>query len=172
MISHLSLVNQKLGFARAILSSIELGVNGGGKQALLRQAQCEAALIHLYNAYHFYLRELAESNGVKHPATVSSLKTLIEALAELEKHPNEAAELENLSAKTGSWLNRMRAGYESIYKSPPTAPKQKSFRSDNLINVVDVALEPDEKPDFDSLKSWLDEFTALILRQRQTSAEY
>lgn len=175
MNSHLSLVNQKLGFATAILAQISNTPNRvTGKQALLHRALCESILLHLYSAYHFYLRELAENNRIGEPESVTSLNVLMTILDQREKHPSEVAELKNLADQPRTWLGQLLTYYTKVFQSPPRQKEKKAFGSDNLIALVEL---PQDEPDLkelgpDLLSFWINEFKALIARQRETGAEY
>ena len=177
MHSHLSLVNQKLGFATVTLSPLEnLTEMEAGKLSLVQKATCESVLLHLYTAFHFYLRELAESNGIKNPETIDSLQALVTALNQLERQPSEVIELQDLAAYQGGWLNSFLRQYEGVFKSPPKETEKKSFGTENFIELVDLTEQQEESLDkalnIGSLKYWLNEFKSLVLRQRETGAEY
>lgn len=177
MHSHLSLVNQKLGFATATLSLLEnLTEIDEGKLSLIQKATCESALLHLYTAFHFYLRELGESNGIKNPAIIDSLPALVTALNQLERHPSEVIELQDLAAYQGGWLNTFLEQYEKVFKSPPKKTEKKSFGAENFIELVDLTEQQEESLEkalnIGSLKCWLNEFKSLVLRQRETGAEH
>lgn len=170
MISHLSLVNQKLSFAKALLSTIDSPTSN---HKVLNKAQCEAVLLHLYSAYHFYLRELAESNGIKNPGAINSLATLVQLLSAQGKQPFEVSELEELSSNKETWLNKLLTCHSNIYQSPSQVSAHKSTYADNLITLVDVTPEPENiQLDQSSLESWIKEFYSLVIRQRSTGAEY
>jgi hypothetical protein len=173
MNTHLSLVNQKLGFATAILAQIK-STSNIGKHKLLHQALCESILLHLYSAYLFYLRELAENNKVDNVGTISSLKTLTTLLGQIERHPSEVAELVNLTEQPNTWLSKLLSHYMEVFQSPLKPKEKKAFDSDNFIAIVDLSRrEPDLKElDPDLLSYWVSEFKLLIVRQRETGAEY
>lgn len=173
MNTHLSLVNQKLGFATAILAQINSTPNIG-KHKLLHQALCESTLLHLYSAYLFYLRELAENNKVDNAGSVSSLKVLASLLDQMEKHPSEVAELVSLTEQPSTWLSELLMHYMAVFQSPLKPKEKKAFDPDNFIVIVDLSRrEPDLKElDPDLLGYWVNEFKILIVRQRETGAEY
>lgn len=177
MHTHLSLVNQKMGFATAILAVVDdiSAEVATSKQKLRQQATCESVLLHLYTAFHFYLRELAENNGIKNPENISSLQTLVTALDQLGKQPSEVIELQDLVVRDSSWLNMLLQQHEHIFKSPPKKIEKKAFGTESMIELVDLT-RIDESPNTELgpalLKAWIAEFKALILRQRETGAEY
>ncbi|PUA29836.1 MAG: hypothetical protein B0W54_04580 [Cellvibrio sp. 79] len=177
MRSHLSLVNQKVSFASATLSLLENATEiGGGNSSLVQKALCESVLLHLYTAFHFYLRELADNNGIKNPAAIDSLPALVAGLNQLGKSPSEVVELQDLVAYQRGWLNSFLMQYERIFKSPAKKVEKKSFGTENFIELIDLTEQQEELLDMalniSSLQHWLNEFKSLVLRQRETGAEY
>lgn len=171
MANHLSLVNQKLNFARVMLAQFEPDRDLSDHSPLV-SAQCEAVLLHLYTAYHFYLRELADVNGVKSAALITSLDELSEVLQGSGRQPTEIAELRGLVSERSSWLSRMIASHAQIFQSPKPKTQMKNT-SNNLIVVVDLNREEEQAlPNHQTLQSWLQEFILIVLRHRETSAEY
>ncbi len=172
MSNHLSLVNQKFGFATAALSLSD--DFSDSNQQFQRQALYEASLLHLYTAFHFYLRELAENNGVKNLEAISSLKQLYSSLHELGRCPSEVVELQELEAQEGSWLRDFLQYHLQIFKSPSKKVEKKAFGAENFIELVDLSLIESAHKALNSelLINWIGEFKALVLRQRQTGAEY
>jgi hypothetical protein len=172
---HLSLVNQKLAFATAMLSIADgFSVEPARKQKLQLQACYEAVLLHTFSAFHFYLRELAENNRVKNPDAIDSLRTLIEALKQLDKSPSEVNELDVLANQSGSWLSSLLLQHAMIFQSPAKQPEKKSFGNDSLIEIIDLGQQHTHSVELNSalLNEWIDAFKTLILRQRETGAEY
>lgn len=176
MATHLSLVNQKLGFATSMLSLADTPLEGvQSNHNLLQQAIYEATLLHLYTAFHFYLRELAERNGIKSPESINSLEALNIALRQLAKDPSEVAELTALTGEQGGWLGELLRTHTQIFNSPSRQIEKKSFSSDHLIALVDLTQkESNEAKELtsDLLRFWMLHFKALILRHRETGAEY
>ncbi len=174
MRTHLSLVNQKLGFASTLLllaADSELISVG----SLRCRAIQESILLHLYTAFHFYQRELAELNGIKMPELIGSMDSLVNGLNQLGKQPSEVLELQSICAEKGSWLNQLLNHYKLIFISPPKAVEKKAFVQEGMIELVDVsqdAIEVNAELDLKILAEWLNEFKALILRHRETGAEY
>lgn len=176
MHSHIALVNQKIGFAAALLSLSEALMDTvSNKQKQQQQALYEAAALHLYTAFHFYLRELAENNNVKKPEAITSITALVDALDQLGKSPSEVAELKRLIEHPESWLSKLLKYRDAVFKSPIKKIEKKAFETEKFIELID--LTQDEKLisiELDSilLTCWLDEFKTLVLRQRETGAEY
>lgn len=174
MRTHLSLVNQKLGFASAMLllasdsETIPIG-------SLRFRAIQESILLHLYTAFHFYQRELAEANGIKMPELIDSLDSLVNALNQLGKQPSEVLELQSLCSQEGSWLSQLLNHHKLLFISPPKTVEKKAFVQEGMIELVELSLgacEVNAELDIKILAEWVKEFKALILRQRETGAEY
>lgn len=170
-ITHLSLVNQKLAYAKATLS-LATDDNLGRLQ---QQALVDACVFHLVSAYRFYLRELGENYRVKNLMAINDSKQLMIALSALDKAPSEATELVTLEAEAQSWLAQLLAYFESLQQSPTVMKEAKAFVSDELIQAVDITnapTEPSPPPTANDLTAALDNFRQLVQRQRETSAEY
>lgn len=166
----LTRVNQKLAQARVLLSDVV-------DEALIpihRSAIMEAVAFHLVSAYQHYLRELTETYGLKHAIGVRTELDLIKAFEAATKHPAEADELLALRSDTNSWLAQLQSYYDSLWQLPKQATSQADAGSnDNLINMVNLDTVVDQQPvSLESIKRWHGEFVALVVRQRETSAEF
>lgn len=173
-ISHLSIVNQKLVYAGTLLG-LATAINPSSTPERLKlQALVDSALLHLGLAYVFYLRELGENYRLKHLSSINRAEQLAVALAAANKSPSEAQELILLEQDSQSWLNAVLAAYDSLQRSPEPEKVQKAFPVDGLISVVDVsdAVEQSSPVSANHLAIWLSEFRALVVRQRDTSAEF
>lgn len=175
-ISHLSLVNQKLAYAGAVialLSTPDANLQTGHK--LKQQALGDAAAFHLAIAVHFYLRELAERYHIKHLSAIHTVQDLAAVLQQADRVSSESSELILLAETNGAWLNQLTQYYDHIFKSPEKPKEKKAFGNENLIELVELAAF-DDIPSLQItpalLTSWLDNLRALIIRQRETSAEY
>lgn len=159
----LTRVNQKLAQAKALLQQDESNLTEVHRQSLI-----EATGFHLLCAYQHYLRELAETYGLKNAASITSTVDLCKALDTAGKHPAEAEELRAL--KDGqSWLTDLHSFYDSLWRTPK--PTVTQSQDDGLINLVDVD-SAQLNPDLDLLTQWHGNFVALVKRQRETSAEF
>lgn len=170
MPSHLSLVNQKLNFAASL---VELLRKSSGHR-MHQLALTESCVHHLYMAMHFYLRELGENNGLD-AQHIDSLEALVQALGQRGKKPSEVAELERLASEPNSWTSHLLACYRQLFVSPQLPRTQKAAADENLITIVDVSAQSASstpEPDVELLESWISEFKALVVRQRETGAEY
>lgn len=160
----LTRVNQKLGQAKLLLS-------GASEETLTpvhRNSLMEATAFHLICAYQHYIREIAETYGLKHAINLQNESDLFKAFEAAKKHPAEAEELVALRQDAHSWLTRLQIYYDSLWQVPKTANLQSS---EELISLVDVdkVVAP---VDLDSLRVWHSEFVTLVMRQRETSAEF
>jgi hypothetical protein len=174
-ITHLSLVNQKLVYANTLIAMATAhGEPASTTQRLELQALIDSAVLHLALAYGFYLRELGENYRIKGLVHINQAKQLAAALADANKSPSEAQELVDLEQEPQSWLSLMLAANTALHRSPEPLKPQKAFPSDGLISTLDVSDTPDSLPAVDPavLAVWLVEFRTLVLRQRETSAEY
>lgn len=170
MPSHLSLVNQKLNFAASL---VELLRKSAGHR-VQRLALAESLVHQLYMALHFYQRELGENNALD-AQKIDSLEDLVHALALREKTPSEVAELQNLASEPDSWLSTLLARYRQLFISPLKPQVHKAAADENLIAVIDISTQsssPSPEPDIELLESWISQFKALVVRQRETGAEY
>ena len=164
MAANLSLtrVNHKIAQARQLLQ----GVDADSLKPIQRGAIIEAAAFHMVCAYQHYLREIAETYGLKGASAIADEPELIAAFASAHKHPAEAEELLSLQGDASSWLARLQAYYQSLWSQPKPA---KTPADENFISLVEVEVE---LVDVATLQHWLEEFVYLIQRQRETSAEF
>ena len=174
-ITHISLVNQRLVYAGTLMT---LAANQGEltttSQRLERRALEDSVLMQLELAYRFYLRELGENYRLKQLNQISGATGLVSALIAANKSPSEAQELLDLEQSPDSWLAQLLAAANSLSRSPEPQKPAKAFVDANTIALVDVTGQesPDQPLSLDGLGFWLAEFRSLILRQRETSAEY
>ena len=158
----LTRVNQKIAQARQLLEGLD--------EDLLRPIQrasiTEAGAFHLVCAYQHYLREIAETYGLKGASSIADESHLFAAFASAHKHPAEAEELALLKSDTSSWLAQLHGYYQSLWCQPKPAKNQ---ADENFINLVEVEIEA---VTITTLRQWLDELVHLVKRQRETSAEF
>jgi hypothetical protein len=168
-ISHLSLVNQKLAHAGAIISLLN---ESQSRQKLERQALFDAAVFHLQLGLHFYLRELADYHRIKNLSKIDSVQGLLLAMHEADRVSSEASELASLSEVGDSWLSQLSGAYAQLFKSPEKAKEKKAFGHEGLIELREVDENAPIVFSPEHLDSWLNSFKALVIRQRNTCAEY
>lgn len=161
----LTRVNQKLIQAKLLLE----GVNEELLTPVHRNALVEGAAFHLICAYQHYLRELAENYGLKNIINLRNEQDLIGAFDAAKKYAVEARELADLRKDSGSWLYQLHAYYDSLWRAPVRAEPRDS---ENLINLVDTDEGAIRTVDIETVSSWQGDFTALVMRQRETSAEF
>lgn len=174
-ISHLALVNQKLLHAVTLLglaTEVESPSSISGR--LKMRALVDSVVLQMGLAYVFYLRELGETYRIKNLEQIHQASQLATALANANKSPSEAEELISLEQEPQSWLHQLRASYAAMQRSPEPEKVHKAFPVDGLISLVDIsdAAEPLPPVAADQAAAWLSEFRALVLRQRDTSAEF
>ena len=161
----LTRVNQKLMQAKQLLQVVDLeSLTPTHLNALL-----EGAAFHLICAYHHYLREIAETYGLKNIVVLRSEDDLIAAFDVANKYPAEAEELVALRKDASSWLVQLQAYYDSLWRLPVV---KETHDDDNLINLIAMDSADNIDVNLSGIQAWLREFTALILRQRETSAEF
>lgn len=175
-ISHLSLVNQKLAYASAVVALLNSS-NYAPKirSRLQQQALGDAVVFHMATALHFYLRELADHHHIKNLSAIHSVQDLAAILQQADRASSESSELLSLVQTRGTWLNQLTLYYNQLSKSPEKPKEKKAFGHENLIELVELT-DAEELPALhltpELLTAWLDSFRALVIRQRETSAEY
>jgi hypothetical protein len=92
---------------------------------------------------------------------------LIATFEAAKKYPAEAEELVTLRKDASSWLVQLQAYYDLLWRLPVV---KETHDDNNLINLI--AMDSADKVDLSVIQAWLREFTALVLRQRETSAEF
>lgn len=174
--NHLQLVNQKLAFADSIIASLmSASGNFANTEKLKQQALADAAVFHLATALHFYVRELAEAHRVSNIQRITSIRDLAIALDKTDKVSSEVSELVEMEGLTDSWLNRLTYYYDQLFRSPEKVREKKAFGRENMIDAIELA--GNDGPvavelTAEVLVCWLTSFRSLIVRHRETSAEY
>ena len=161
----LTRVNQKLMQAKQLLQVVDVN----SLTPIHLNALLEGAAFHLMCAYQHYLREIAETYGLKNVVSLRSEDDLIGAFEAAEKYPAEAEELLALRKDAKSWLLQLQGYYDSLWRLPVVNEKRDS---DNLISLVNMDSVDLIEVDLGVIQGWQRDFTALVLRQRETSAEF
>ncbi len=161
----LTRVNQKLMQAKQLLQVVDVN----SLTPVHLNALLEAAAFHLMCAYQHYLREIAETYGLKNVVVVRSEDDLIGAFEAAKKYPSDAEELATLRKDANAWLVQLQRYYDSLWRLPVVSENRDS---DNLISLVDIDSVDAIDVDLAVIQGWQREFTALVLRQRETSAEF
>lgn len=178
-ISNFSLVNQKLAFAKTLCalvreSLVSSSINHSGLH-LREHALLSSSVFQLSLAFHFYLREVADRNYLKSSGVISSLDELALSLAQSDKHPSEIVELQELADQQGSWLGQLLSHINESRQSPRKEKEKKSFQQDNLILAVDITAVEEVQSfplTLELVESWLEAFRSMVMRQRDTGAEF
>ena len=160
----LTRVNQKLAQAKLLMSDVDEET----LKPIHRNSLLEATAFHLTCAYQHYIREIAETYGLKHAIGLQNESDLIKAFEAAKKHPAEADELVLLRLDANSWLAQLQRYYDSLWQVPQLATPQ---AAEELISLVDVD-KIVAAVTVESVRQWHAEFVALVLRQRETSAEF
>jgi hypothetical protein len=172
-------VNQKLAQAMVMLERVKQAT-ANASEALWVNAARESIAFHLMCAYQHYLREIAETYFIKHPGSITTEADLVLAFQAAKKHPAEVNELLALRQAPDSWLHQLHVYYESLWRvsapanltSLPTGSPKTSL-PENLIELVNVEQEvKNEQVEVGVMFTWHQAFVALVMRQRQTSAEF
>jgi hypothetical protein len=159
----LTRVNQKLAQTKLLIADVD----DETLKPIHRNSLLEATAFHLVCAYQHYLRELAETYGLKHAVSFQTESDLIKAFEAAKKHPAEAEELAALRLDASSWLVQLQTYYDSLWQAPRLVNPQ----SDELISLVDLD-KMNTPVTIESVRQWHLELVALVLRQRETSAEF
>lgn len=159
-------VNQRLAQARALLPALS---RAEIESPLLFTALRDACVFQLYCGFYHYLREICQYYAVKPLDAVDSLAT---ARHLLEQHGKVSAELEELwqLQQQGEWLAALIAAYDNCW----TLPEPPSARGAVRIEVVDLDATQSSLPVLTAatLAGVVEQFTAIIERQRETTSEY
>ncbi len=158
-------VNQKLMQAKQLLQVVDVS----SLTSVHLNALLEGAAFHLICAYQHYLREIAETYGLKNVVALRSESDLIGAFEAAKKYPAEAEELVALRKDEKSWLVQLQTYYDSLWRLPVV---NENRDSDNLISLVNMDSVDLIDVDLRVIQGWQCDFTALVLRQRETSAEF
>lgn len=164
MSRYLSMVNQKLLFARLLLEDIDqTGVNPYRHQAVL-----ESVVFQLRLAYHFHLQEIAANYQCPQPGQVNVVAELSQQLRALNKWPAEAQEMQSLLDTDGSWLAQLLTSHDNCFlagdtRTPETADPAPQFISLTRLDDGSAAIELTAE----SVRNWLSSLVEMIDRHRE-----
>ena len=166
--SYLSAVNQKLLFARQLLSQSD-SKKGRQQSTALYQSIAQSVAVQLHQAWLWHCRNVAESYKLQELDGVVCANTLVELLAAQGKTPGEATELQNLQNDPDSWLSGLLKAHQYIYKLPTVRKAEMDVDRLPLIavdapEVVDWSIERAE--------IWLINMQELVERQREMMIEF
>jgi hypothetical protein len=166
--SYLSAVNQKLLFARQLLSLAE--TKQGQKQGTVSsQSIAQSVAVQLHQAWLWHCRNIAENYKLQELDSVGCANTLVELLAAQGKTPGEATELQNLQNDPDSWLSELLKAHQHIYQLPTVRKAEMDVDRLPMIAVdapdlVDWSLE--------CAQLWLANMQELVERQREMMVEF
>ena len=163
--SYLSAVNQKLLFARQLLSQASAKKNHHQQDAVFAQS----VAVQLHQAWLWHCRSVGETYKLQELDAVGCANTLVELLAEQGKTPGEATELQNLQNDPQSWLSELLKAHSNIYKLPTIRKAEMDVDRLPMIaldapDVIDWSLEP--------AQLWLDNMQEVVERQREMMVEF
>ena len=168
MSSYLSMVNQKLLFARLLCR--DLGNAGANPHHL--KALAESVLFQLRLAYHFHLQEIAANYQCRQPALVADIVVLSRQLTDINKWPSEAQEMQSLLDAKGSWLAVLLKGYSSCFEAMEVGGAQAAVPAAEFIAVTQLA-ETEASPELlpELVEGLLEALVEMIERHREVMFE-
>ncbi len=152
-----------------------LAVPTASAERLRQDALLAGCAFQLSRAFLFYLREIADRVHLKNSGAINSLSELEQLLAQADKCSQDVAELCQLNEQEDSWLWQLQRYARESMQSPVKEREQKSFPQENLINVVNLTAFDEPEPvalTLEMLGFWQEAFRGLVLRQRDTGAEF
>lgn len=168
--TYLSAVNQKLLFARQLLTGVSLiDANAGKSSAQHSTALTQSVAVQLHQAWLWHCRNVAETYKLQELEAVECADTLVELLAEQGKTPGEATELQNLQNDPSSWVSELLKAHRYIYLLPTIRKAEMDVDRLPLIavdapDVVDWRVE--------RAHLWLRKMHELVERQREMMVEF
>ncbi|HEY3698763.1 MAG TPA: DUF6586 family protein [Spongiibacteraceae bacterium] len=147
-------VDQKLYFAKLAFAAADM--NSAAETALL-----EAVLFHLHIAYRSYLRELLDN--INQSLSADTAQQAAQQLRILDINSPDIEELAKLE-QSGDWPAQLQAAYHSaaatVAEIAPAAT--------GTIAVADITAQIDRV----TSHAWLQQFHALVQRQRNHAQEW
>jgi hypothetical protein len=162
--TYLSAVNQKLLFARQLLSQAE--TKKGQQQAT---ALSQSVAVQLHQAWLWHCRNVAETYKLQELDSVDCANTLVDLLAGQGKTPGEATELQNLQSDPQSWLSELLKAHRHIYLLPTIRKAEM-----DVDRLPIFALDAPETVDWsiERAQLWLSRMQELVERQREMMVEF
>lgn len=152
-------VEQKLHLASQSLSAINTSANA-------EVALIEAAIFHLYVAYRAYLRELIDQTKIAPDIdrmSVNSARDAQELLQTNQLHSTDINELAKME-QSGSWPEQLLKAY--------AAAANEKVALDAVANAGIPLHDITAKINAERLADWLQNFRALLHRQREHAQEW
>ncbi len=162
--TYLSAVNQKLLFARQLLSHAD-----SKKSQQQGTALSQSVAVQLHQAWLWHCRNVAETYKLQELDCVDCANTLVELLAGQGKTPSEATELQNLQNDPESWLSELLNAHQHIYLLPTI--RKAEMDVDRLPMIV---IDAPEAVDWsiERAQFWLSNLQELVERQREMMIEF
>ncbi len=164
--TYLSAVNQKLLFARQLLTHAS---QADSKKAQHNTALTQSVAVQLHQAWLWHCRNVAETYKLQELDSVDCANTLVELLAAQGKTPGEATELQNLQNDPQSWLSELLKAHRYIYLLPTIRKAEM-----DIDRLPVIAVDAPEVVDWsiDRAKLWLANMQELVERQREMMVEF
>ncbi len=166
--TYISAVNQKLLFARQLLQMVE---SAGITSVSSHQAAAvtQSVVVQLHQAWLWHCRNVAESYKLKEVELVTDGDSLVALLAQQNKCPGEATELQQLQNEPGSWLSELLNAHRHIYLLPVVRKAEM-----DIDRLPMIALDAPEAMDWriEQAQVWLQNLRELIDRQRDMMIEF
>jgi DNA-binding HxlR family transcriptional regulator len=161
--SYLSAVNQKLLFARQLLSQVD------AKTAQQDTALTQSVAVQLHQAWLWHCRNVAETYKLQELDAVECANTLVDLLAEQGKTPGEATELQNLQNDSQSWLSELLKAHDHVYRLPTIRKAEM-----DVDRLPLIAVDAPEVVDWSAERAnlWLANMQELVERQREMMVEF
>lgn len=164
MSSYLSMINQKLLFARLLVKELDQG----GENPHRQKALVESVVFQLRLAYHFHLQEIAANYQCRQPALVADIAALSQQLTDINKWPSEAQEMQSLLDTRSSWLAGLLRGYSNCFEAGEAQSRQDSAPSTESISLRQLPDTPESTElEPDRVVLWLQALAEMIERHRE-----
>jgi hypothetical protein len=168
---YVAIVNQKISLCKILLSE------GILKNKLLEKktdiqidlAFTQSAVYQLESAYISYLKEIAFAHKCKDVESIDSLQKLKVGLVSSNKSAGEAQEIELLLGEQQSWLSQILREHKKLSSPPLTISKKNNDHSISLLEVKQ--LDDIMSLNFGDVETWLNNFTEILVRNRQLMYE-
>ena len=164
--TYLSAVNQKLLFARQLLTHVS---ESNPKKAQHDTVLTQSVAVQLRQAWLWHCRNIAENYKLQELDAVDCADSLVELLAAQGKTPGEATELQNLQNDPDSWLSELLKAHQHIYRLPTVRKAEM-----DVDRLPMIALDAPEVVDWslERAKLWLSNMQELVERQREMMVEF
>ncbi len=165
-VSDLSLVNQRLSYARILLDDLKNKDSLGN--SLKSRALLDASIFHLNCAYSHYLREIRAQYLLPVIQGAVSIEAIRKELKGRGIVSGELDELAQLEASASNWLKYLQAAFNQCWEQVAVD----STPSNNMITVVNLDAAKTVTPTLEGVLLWSGALIELISRQRESSVEY